>query len=404
MKQTKHSGAVFTSPGEVNRPHSLFLPRFPFKSRLPPFGKRSRHPFLSPLNARRWRNFKANRRGWWSLRLFACLCLAALMAEVIANDRPIIAAYKGEILLPVLFDYADEKFGGTLAQANFRDPFISEQIAQYGWALWPPIRYSYDTASENARALSPPFWLMPRQDRCELYLEGERDPDCHFGNWHLLGTDDQARDVFARILYGFRLSIVFTMVLTLLSSLIGTMAGAIQGYFGGWVDLIFQRLIEIWSAIPTLYLLIILAAMLAQGFWILLGVMVLFGWVSLVGVVRAEFLRARNFDYVLAARALGVPNRIIMIRHVLPNACVAALTYLPFLLTVGISTLTSLDFLGFGLPPSAPSLGEVMRQATHHLTAPWLGIAGFMTIAVMLSLLAFIGEAVRDAFDPRKGY
>lgn len=363
-----------------------------------------KHLALSPLNRRRWRNFKASRRGWWSLWIFLVLCLVSFSAELIANDRPIVASYKGELLLPIFFDYADEKFGGNLASAYFRDPYIQNEIARHGWAIWPPIHYSYNTASENTRALTPPFWLQSRAERCALYPGGKADSNCRFANWNLLGTDDQTRDIFARVLYGFRVSIVFTLILTAFSAVIGIAAGAVQGYFGGWVDLLFQRFIEIWSSIPTLYLLIILAAVFAQGFWVLLVILLLFQWVVLVGVVRAEFLRARNFEYVNAARALGVPNRTIMIRHLLPNAMVAAMTYLPFLLTAGISMLTSLDFLGFGLPPGSASLGELMRQAANNLTAPWIGITGFITIAVMLSLLAFIGEAARDAFDPRKTF
>lgn len=364
-----------------------------------------KRPFLSPLNQRRWRNFKANRRGWWSLWIFIFLCICSFSAELIANDRPIIAAYKGEILLPVLFDYPDSKFGGVLGKADFRDATIKSEIEQHGWAVWPPVHYSYNTLTGNKSvAFAPPFWLQTMADRCANYQGGINDPDCTIGNWNWLGTDDRTRDVFARTLYGFRVSIAFTVILTVISAIIGIAAGAIQGYFGGWVDLIFQRFIEIWSSVPALYLIIIMAAMLAQGFWVLLGIMLLFQWVALVGVVRAEFLRARNFEYVTAARALGVSNIKIMLRHLLPNAMVAALTFVPFLLTAGISTLTSLDYLGFGLPPGSASLGELMRQATGNLNAPWLGITGFVTIATMLSLLAFIGEAARDAFDPRKTF
>ncbi|MFT4320324.1 ABC transporter permease [Bartonella bacilliformis] len=365
--------------------------------------KLEKRPFLSPLNARRWRNFKQNRRGFWSLWLFLFLCLCSFSAEFIANDRPIIASYKGELLFPVLFDYPDEKFGGSLAVADFRDPLIQSEIAKYGWAVWPLVRYSYNTIVGNkTTALALPFWLESKEKRCINYSQGSSDPDCTISRWNWLGTDDLTRDIFARVLYGFRLSIIFSILLTAISTFIGVVAGAVQGYFGGWVDLIFQRFIEIWSSVPSLYLVIIMAAVLTQGFWILLGVMLLFQWVALVGVVRAEFLRARNFTYISAARALGVPSRIIMTRHLLPNAMVAALTYMPFLLTSGISLLTSLDYLGFGLPPGYPSLGELMRQATTNLNAPWIGITGFVVIAVMLSLLAFIGEAVRDAFDPRK--
>lgn len=365
--------------------------------------KFQKQSFLSPLNARRWRNFKQNRRGWWSLWLFVFLCFCSFSAEFIANDRPIIASYKGELLFPVFVDYPDEKFGGNLAIADFRDPFIQNEIAQHGWAIWPPVRYSYNTVVGNkTAALAPPFWLQSKEERCVNYAQGSADPECTMSRWNWLGTDDLTRDVFARVLYGFRVSIIFSIILTTISTIIGVTAGAIQGYFGGWVDLVFQRLIEIWSSVPSLYLVIIMAAVLAQGFWMLLGVMLLFQWVTLVGVVRAEFLRARNFTYISAARALGVPNSTIMVRHLLPNAMVAALTYMPFLLTSGISLLTSLDYLGFGLPPGYASLGELMRQATSNLNAPWIGITGFVVIAIMLSLLAFIGEAVRDAFDPRK--
>nr|WP_041582877.1 ABC transporter permease [Bartonella australis] len=362
-----------------------------------------KQPFLSPLNARRWHNFKHNRRGWWSLWLFLFLCLCSFSAEFIANDRPIIASYKGELLFPVFFDYADEKFGGNLAVADFRDPLIQNEIAQHGWALWPPVRYSYNTIVGNKTlALAPPFWLQSKEKRCVNYARGSSDTECTISRWNWLGTDDMTRDIFARVLYGFRLSIIFSILLTAISAIIGVTAGAVQGYCGGWVDLIFQRLIEIWSSVPSLYLVIIMASVFAQGFWVLLGIMLLFQWVALVGVVRAEFLRARNFSYITAARALGISNSTIMVRHLLPNAMVAALTYMPFLLTSGISLLTSLDYLGFGLPPGYASLGELMRQATSNLSAPWIGITGFVVIALMLSLLAFIGEAVRDAFDPRK--
>ncbi|WP_336287810.1 ABC transporter permease [Bartonella sp. CB60] len=365
--------------------------------------KLQKEPFFSPLNARRWRNFKKNRRGWWSLWFFLFLCFCSFSAEFIANDRPIIASYKGELLFPIFFDYPDEKFGGSLIVADFRDPFIQNEIAQHGWTLWPLVRYSYNTVMGNRSvALAPPFWLQSKEERCVNYAQGDADPECTIGQWNWLGTDDLTRDIFARVLYGFRVSITFSILLTIISTIIGVTAGAVQGYFGGWVDLIFQRLIEIWSSVPSLYLVIIMAAVLAQGFWVLLGVMLLFQWVTLVGVVRAEFLRARNFTYVDAARALGVPNSTIMVRHLLPNAMVAALTYMPFLLTSGVSLLTSLDYLGFGLPPGYASLGELMRQATINLNAPWIGITGFVVIAVMLSLLAFIGEAARDAFDPRK--
>ncbi|KAA6205279.1 MAG: ABC transporter permease [Candidatus Tokpelaia sp.] len=369
-----------------------------------PQGRASRRPLLSPLNQRRWQNFRASRRGFYALWIFLCLCLCSFCAEFITNDRPIIASYKGELLFPIFFDYADEKFGGRLAAADFRDPYIADEIAAHGWALWPLFHYSYNTPGENSRALSPPFWLQTKAERCALYPQGAADPQCRLANWNLLGTDDQTRDIFARVLYGFRVSIAFTFILTFFSAALGIAAGAVQGYFGGWVDLLLQRFIEIWSSVPSLYLLITLSAVFAQSFWVLLVIMLLFNWVLLVGVVRAEFLRVRNFEYVTAARALGVGNFTIMRRHLLPNACVAAITYLPFLLTAGIATLTSLDFLGFGLPPGSASLGELMRQATNNLNAPWIGITGFVAIAGMLSLLAFIGEAARDAFDPRKTF
>ncbi|MDD9332215.1 MAG: ABC transporter permease [Bartonella sp.] len=365
--------------------------------------KLKRWTFFSPLNVRRWHNFKQNRRGLWSLWLFLFLCVCSFSAEFIANDRPIIASYKGELLFPIFFDYPDEKFGGNLAKADFRDPLIQNEIAQHGWAFWPPVRYSYNTIVGNKTlALAPPFWLQNKDEHCVSYAQENAHLECGINHWNWLGTDDLTRDIFARVLYGFRVSIIFSILLTAISAIIGIIVGAVQGYFGGWIDLICQRLIEIWSSVPSLYLVIIMAAVLAQGFWMLLGVMLFFQWVVLVGVVRAEFLRARNFTYISAARALGVPNRIIMMRHLLPNAMIAALTYLPFLLTSGISLLTSLDYLGFGLPPGYASLGEVMRQATSNLNAPWIGITGFVVIAVTLSLLAFIGEAARDAFDPRK--
>lgn len=365
---------------------------------------RLRRGFLSPLNQRRWQNFKANKRGIYALRIFLALCLVSFCAELITNDRPIVASYKGELLFPIFFNYPDEKFGGNLAAADFRDPYIKEEINKHGWAVWPLFHYSYNTPGENSRALSKPFWLQSKEERCALYPQGAADKECRLANWNLLGTDDQTRDIFARILYGFRISIAFTLILTFFSAAIGIAAGAVQGYFGGRVDLLFQRFIEIWSSVPALYLLITISAVFAQNFWILLLIMLLFSWVHLVGVVRAEFLRVRNFEYVTAARALGVSNFTIMRRHLLPNACVAALTYLPFLLTAGISTLTSLDFLGFGLPPGSASLGELMRQATNNLNAPWIGVTGFIAIAGLLSLLAFIGEAARDAFDPRKTF
>ncbi|OLP52652.1 peptide ABC transporter permease [Rhizobium rhizosphaerae] len=361
---------------------------------------------LSPVSRRRWENFKANRRGYWSLILFLILFGLSLCAEFIANDKPILASYKGELLVPVLIDYPEEKFGGFLAQTDYRSDFIRAEIEANGWMIWPPIRYSYRTANSNVPHSAPtaPFWLMSPEERCAGYAGGVSDPQCILGNLNWLGTDDQARDVAARMIYGFRISVLFGLALTLLSALIGVTAGAIQGYFGGWTDLLMQRFIEIWSSMPVLYILLIIAAILPPGFFVLLGIMLLFSWVGFVGVVRAEFLRARNFEYVRAARALGVGNATIMLRHLLPNAMVATLTFLPFILSGSITTLTSLDFLGFGMPPGSPSLGELIAQGKSNLQAPWLGLTAFVVMSVMLSLLIFIGEATRDAFDPRKTF
>lgn len=363
-----------------------------------------RRPLISPLNQRRWNLFKQNKRGWWSLWIFAFLCLVSIFADVIANDRPIVASYKGHLMFPVLFNYPDSTFGGKLATADFRDPLVENEIKQHGWAIWPPIHYSYNTISPYSRSLAPPFWLEKREQTCELYENGVADKDCKFANWHLLGTDDQTRDIFTRVLYGFRVSLAFTVLVTFFSAVLGVAAGAIQGYFGGLLDLVMQRLIEIWYAIPGLLLIIVMASIFTQSFWILLLILVSFQWIVMVGLVRAEFLRARNFEYVTAARALGASNRAIITRHLLPNAMVATLTYLPFLLTSSISILTSLDYLGFGLPPGSASLGEIIRQAARALTSPWIGITAFVAIALMLSLLAFVGEAVRGAFDPRKTF
>ncbi|MEM8794854.1 MAG: ABC transporter permease [Pseudomonadota bacterium] len=367
---------------------------------------REKRPFLSPLNRRRLENFRANKRGYWSLWIFCALFLVTFFAELIANDKPIIASYKGEILLPVLVEYPEEKFGGFLAITDFRDPFIQDEIEANGWMIWPPVRYSYRTVNKNIPrpAPSPPAFMLTREEACNKFPDGTEDKNCTFGNLNWLGTDNQGRDVVARIVYGFRISVLFGLTLTLFSSVVGVAAGAVQGYFGGWTDLLFQRFIEIWSSIPQLYLLLIIASVITPGFWVLLGILLLFSWVALVGVVRAEFLRARNFEYVNAARALGVSNLTIMWRHLLPNAMVATITFMPFILNGSITTLTSLDFLGFGLPPGSPSLGELLRQGKDELQAPWLGISAFFIISLMLSLLIFIGEAVRDALDPRKTF
>lgn len=365
---------------------------------------------LSPLNQRRWRNFKRNRRAFWSLIIFSIVFAVTLFAEVLANDRPILVSYRGEFYVPVAKFYPETAFGGDFkTEADYKDPVVQclietggveicldepeevlEQVAEgsfakegfeKGWTLWPLIPYAFDTPVDRPGAAP----LPPNRQ-------------------NLLGTDDRKRDVLARIIYGFRLSIMFTLIVTTVASIVGVIAGAVQGYFGGWVDLIFQRVIEIWGATPQLYVIIILFAILGRGFWLLVFVTVLFGWTALVGVVRAEFLRARNLEYVRAARALGVSDRVIMFRHMLPNAMVATLTMLPFIVTGTIGLLASLDFLGYGLPSSAPSLGELTLQAKQNLQAPWLAFSAFFTFAIMLSLLVFIFEGVRDAFDPRKTF
>ncbi len=365
---------------------------------------------LSPINRRRLDNFRRNRRGYWSLVVFAVMFVLSLGAEFIANDRPIVVSYKGETLFPFLVDYPEDKFGGFLAQTDYRDPVVADEIAKNGWMAWPPIRYSFGTHNLDlpVPAPAPPTWLLAdAQCRASIERHNGTPPaqhPCRAIEWNWLGTDDQGRDVVARLIYGLRISILFGLILAGLSSAVGIAAGAVQGYFGGWTDLIMQRVIEIWSSLPHLYLLIIVAAVITPSFFVLLGILLLFSWVSLVHVVRAEFLRARNFEYVTAARALGLSNGRIMIKHLLPNAMVATLTFLPFVLNGSITTLTSLDFLGFGLPPGSPSLGELLLQGKSNLQAPWLGLTGFFAIAIMLSLLVFIGEAVRDAFDPRKTF
>lgn len=370
---------------------------------LTPASTRRKHT-LSPLNRRRLANFRANGRGFWSLWLFLILFVLTSGAEFVANDRPILAVYKGELLFPVVINYPEEKFGGFLALTDYRDPVIMKEIGDNGFMIWPPIRYSYATVRTDGGPFpAKPTWL--KHDRPDCSGDASTRPlDCVVGNWNWLGTDDQGRDVVARLIYGFRISVLFGLVLATVSSAIGVAAGAVQGYFGGLTDLLFQRFIEIWNSVPSLYLLIILAAVIEPNFWVLLGILLLFSWVSLVGVVRAEFLRARNFEYVQAARGLGVSNVTIMWRHVLPNAMVATLTFMPFILNGSITTLTSLDFLGFGLPPGSPSLGELLAQGKNNLQAPWLALTGFTVIAVLLSLLIFVGEAVRDAFDPRKTF
>ena len=336
---------------------------------------------LSPLARRRFDRFKKNRRGWWSLWLFIGLFILTLGGELIANDKPLVVSYQGSLHFPVFKRYTEQEFGGQLPfQADYRSDYVQQLIRKDGgWMLFPPIPFSEDTPNYDLAqpAPSPPSKV----------------------NW--LGTDDQARDVLARVIYGARVSILFALALTAISALIGIAAGALQGYYGGWVDLLGQRLLEVWSGLPVLYLLIILASFVQPNFWWLLGIMLLFSWMSLVDVVRAEFLRGRNLEYVKAARALGLTDRKVIMRHILPNAMNATLSYLPFILTGAISTLTALDFLGFGMPAGSASLGELIGQGKQNLQAPWLGLTAFFTLALILSLLVFIGEALRDAFDPR---
>lgn len=380
--------------------------RAPVAPPLPPQkGLISRFVRLSPLNARRLANFKANRRGYWSFLIFTVLFVLSLFAEFLANDRPIIARYKGEWLFPSLVEYPEEKFGGFLAVTDYREPVIAAEINANGFMIFPPIRFHHRTIQRDlpVPAPSPPTWRLT-DAQCATVARKRGGTGCKDIEWNWLGTDDRGRDVVARLIYGFRISVLFGLILTVASSFIGVAAGAVQGYFGGKTDLFFQRFIEIWTSMPLLFLLIILSAVITPSFLVLLGILMLFKWTALVGVVRAEFLRARNFEYVNAARALGLSDRQIMIRHMLPNAMVATLTYLPFVLNASITTLTSLDYLGFGLPPGSPSLGELLQQGKSNLQAPWLAMSGFVVIAGMLSLLIFIGEAVRDAFDPRKSF
>ena len=362
---------------------------------------------LSPLNRRRWTNFKANRRGYWSLLIFSVLFVGSLFAEFIANDKPFYVRFDGHSFFPALVDYPETAFGGDFeTAADYRDPYLQKLIADKGgFMLWPPIRFSYNTHNLDLPTPAPskPTWLLT-EEQCREVVEKKHLKSCSDLEYNWLGTDDQGRDVVARMIYGFRISVLFGLVLTIVSSVVGIAAGAVQGYFGGWTDLLFQRFIEVWTSINELYLLLIISSMFTPGFFILIGILLLFSWVSLVGLVRAEFLRGRNFEYIQAARALGVSNTVIMFRHLLPNAMVATMTFLPFILAGSVTTLTSLDFLGFGLPPGSPSLGEMLQQGKANLQAPWLGLTGFFTVAIMLSLLIFIGEAVRDAFDPRKTF
>jgi microcin C transport system permease protein len=362
---------------------------------------------MSPLNRRRWQNFKANRRGYVSLWVFLVLFFVTLFAEFIANDRPYFISFEDKWYFPVFVAYPETTFGGDFeTAADYRDPYLQKLISEKGgFMIWPPIRYSYNTHNLNlpTPAPSPPTWMLTHE-QCQHVLERKGLKSCSDLEYNWVGTDDQGRDVLTRIIYGFRISVLFGLTLTIVSSIIGIAAGAVQGFFGGWVDLVFQRVIEIWTSVPPLYLLLIISSMLVPGFFVLLGILLLFSWVSLVGLVRAEFLRGRNFEYIQAARALGVSNIVIMFRHLLPNAMVATITFLPFIVSSSVMQLTALDFLGFGLPPGSPSLGELLSQGKANIQAPWLGITGFFTVAVMLSLLIFVGEAVRDAFDPRKAF
>lgn len=335
---------------------------------------------LTPINQRRFQRFKSNKRGWLSLWLFLALFFSSLLAELIANDKPILIKFEDRYYYPILKVYSEQEFGGDLpTEADYRDEYVVELIEEKGWLIHPPVPFSFDTINYDLSSPAP------------------SPPDAV----NLLGTDDQGRDVLARIIYGFRISVLFGLALTIFSSVVGVIAGAVQGYYGGKIDLFGQRFIEIWSSLPTLFLLIILSSIVKPNFWWLLGIMLVFSWMSLVPVVRAEFLRGRNLEYVKAAKALGLNDQGIMFKHILPNAMVATITYMPFILTGSITTLTALDFLGFGLPPGSPSLGELVSQGKSNLQAPWLGIAAFTVLSVMLTLLVFIGEAFRDAFDPR---
>jgi len=342
--------------------------------------KKTRRFELNPVNQRRWRSFKAHRRGFYSLCIFLTLFFMSLIAEFIANDKPVLVYYKSSIYFPILNSYPETTFGGEFeTEADYRDPFVMELIDKNGFAIWPLVRFADDTINYDLAVPAP----APPSTQ----------------NW--LGTDDQGRDIVARLIYGFRISVLFGLCLTLVSSAIGVSAGALQGYYGGWIDMLGQRFMEIWSGLPVLYLLIILASIVQTNFWWLLGIMLLFSWMMLVDLVRAEFLRGRNLEYVRAARALGSKDLIIMFRHILPNAMVSTITFMPFILSGSVTTLTALDFLGFGLPVGSPSLGELLRQGKANLHAAWIGISAFAVLSVMLTLLVFIGEAARDALDPR---
>ena len=369
---------------------------------------------LTPINQRRWENFKSNKRGYYSLIVFLTLFGLSLLAPVIANDRPLLVSYKGELLFPMMVNYPESKFGGFLAVTDYKIPENLEEIEKNGWMLWPLIRYSYNTINKDYPLRKAPdgttclgYPAPPPWASSAALCDAPADQIARYkawGNTNWLGLDDQGRDIVARIIYGFRISVLFGLILTTIASTIGIITGALQGYFGGRVDLVVQRFIEIWTSIPTLFVLLIISSLLVPGFWTLLAILLLFEWTGLVGVVRAEFLRGRNLEYVRAARALGLADAQIMFKHLLPNAMVATVTYLPFQFSSAIGSLTALDFLGLGLPPGSPSLGELLLQGKKHLEAPWLGISGFLSIAITLSLLIFIGEAFRDALDPRKTF
>lgn len=325
--------------------------------------------------------FKDNKLGMFCTCVFAIIFVICMSAELIANDRPILVSYKQHLYMPVFKSYPETTFGGVFeTEADYKDPVVKALIERDGWMLNPPIPFSYDTPN------------------LELTVPVPSAPTAQ----NLLGTDDQGRDVLARIIYGLRVSLLFGLCLTAVSAVLGISIGAIQGYYGGWIDLLGQRILEVWGGLPQLFMVIILVSMFTPSIFWLFMIMVFFGWTALVGLVRAEFLRARNFDYVRAARALGVSNHKIIFRHILPNAISSTLSQLPFLLTANITALTALDFLGYGLPPDAPSLGELLTQGKTYLSAPWLALAGFFTLAIVLSLLIYIGEATRDAFDPRQ--
>ncbi len=407
---------------------------------------------LSPINRRRWQNFRTNRRAYWSLWIFGILFGLSLFAELIANDKPLLVKYQGEYYTPIFNFYSEQAFGGDLrTEANYRtqevecliatggsidcfdfpveliedaqDGEIAGQQIDRGWTIWPIVPYSFDTPNNLGRAAPSPSYIGYLLDQSDVYRTVTSNMNYYLGlssktpaeqmaeprepkpiSIHWLGTDDTTRDVLARVIYGFRLSVLFALIVTAASSVIGVIAGAVQGYFGGWVDLLFQRFLEIFGAIPNLYVIIIMTAILGRSFWLLVGLSILFGWPALTGLIRAEFFRARNFEYVRAAQALGVSNWTVMMRHILPNAMVATVTFLPFIITGAIAGLATLDFLGYGLPTSQPSLGELTRQAKENLQALHLGFTAFFVFAIMLSLLVFIFEGIRDAFDPRKVY